>query len=151
MAGRAKACGGPAVAGEPLPEYRADYLWAQAIAAGDADARRRFSREYGEKILQTVYLWCKPFCSLDCKLRRAGVRRLMQHFLRQECEQVLDAYSYLLDQLMNVVLKRYRGRRRSAVFFFPSCIPMARSFTSIGSSLSGRKRARSSFLGGRKV
>jgi sigma-70-like protein len=103
---------------EPLPEHLADYKWAQAVAAGDVQARRRFTQEYGEKILQTVYLWCKPLCNRNCHLHRVGIRKLMRHFLRQECDQVLEAYAYLLDQLENVVLKRYVGHAALSSFLF---------------------------------
>ena len=71
---------------EPLPEHLSDYLWAQAVANGDVDARQRFAQQYGEKILQAVYIWCKPFCSRNCELYRAGIRKLMRQFLRQECD-----------------------------------------------------------------
>src|SRR5580692_12519045 len=101
---------------EPLPKHRADYLWAQAVAAGDVEARKRFTQEYGEKILQTVYIWCKPFCNRGCHLRRAGIRKLMQHFLRQECDQILESYTYLLDQLENLILRRYRGQAALSSF-----------------------------------
>jgi len=59
-----------------LPEHLADYEWARAIVAGDAEARSRFTREYGEKIRQTAYLWCKPFLTRSSPLRLAELRSL---------------------------------------------------------------------------
>ena len=94
----------------PVIEHLADYTLAQAVAAGDPEARRRFTGEYGERILQTVYIWCKPFCNRDCNLRRAGIRKLMGAFLKQDCEQVSKSYAFLLDQIENNVLRRYRGQ-----------------------------------------
>jgi RNA polymerase sigma factor (sigma-70 family) len=115
---------------EPLPEHFADYQWAQAVAAGDADARRRFTQEYGEKILQAVYIWCKPFCNRDCQLHRVGIRKLMAHFLRQECDQILGGYAYLLDQLENVILKRYLGQAALSSFLFSVLHPEGAFFHS---------------------
>jgi RNA polymerase sigma factor (sigma-70 family) len=130
MAGQAKSDNGHAGTADPLPEHRADYSWAQAVAAGDVEARQRFTKEYGEKILQTVYIWCKPFCNRNCHLRRAGIRKLLQHFLRQECDQILDSYTYLLDQLENLVLKWYRGQAALKSFLFSVLHPNGAFFHS---------------------
>jgi len=115
---------------EPLPEHLSDYLWAQAVANGDVDARQRFAQQYGEKILQAVYIWCKPFCSRNCELYRAGIRKLMRQFLRQECDQILASYTYLLDQLENVVLKRYAGQAALSSFLFSILHPEGAFFHS---------------------
>ena len=100
------------------PTYLADLEWARAVVAGDPNARKRFADHYGEKVLQAAYIWCRPFCPRDCTLRRAGIHRLMQAFLRQNCDQVLEGYAYLLDQLENVVLNRYRGEAALSSFLF---------------------------------
>ncbi len=93
----------------PKPEHLTDYLWAQRIASGEKSARISFSQMYGERMLQTVYIWCKPFCGSECRLRRIGISRLFDNFATQNCDQILDAYEFLLGQLVNNVVGRYRG------------------------------------------
>lgn len=113
---------------ESEPAHSADYEFAQRVTARDGDARDRFTKQYGEKILQTVYIWCKPFCDRNCRLRRAGIRNLLRNFLHQECDQILEGYTYLLGQIEDVVLRRYKGHAALETFLYSILNPKGEHF-----------------------
>ena len=115
-----------AAASSRLPKHFDDFVWAMSVAAGDRVARSRFNEAYGPKILHAVSVWCRPFCGATCRLRGVSLARIKWYFqkkptfiVEQNCDNVLDGYVYLLDQLENVIVKRYRGEVALSDFLYP--------------------------------
>ena len=110
-----------------------------AILAGDTKAWHAFVEEYSDRVLAAALAWCRPNCSRSCPLcrRKSG---LLEMFLRQDCDEVSEAYIFILEKIRQVSLPRYQGRCALETFLFPllNRVPETPRRKSTGSSSGAR-------------
>jgi len=116
----------------PLPQFQADYDFAQQVAAGDDAARQAFMSQYGGAIYETCYQWCSPHCRRAfCPLRRKQWTHFLEAFQLFDCDKIQSAYAFFLDQLLNRRLARYRGRTSLKAYLFDFLSSKGKAFRNV--------------------
>jgi RNA polymerase sigma factor (sigma-70 family) len=104
-----------------------DYALAQSVARGDPEATRAFVESYAGRILQTALNWCRSSgYRADSRLKFGTWGKLLDRVFGSDCDEVHDAFAFLLHALKHRVLPAYQGRASLKVFLYPVFKPASR-------------------------
>ena len=119
----------------PLPQFHADYDFAQRVALGDPTARQDFVSQYAGNMYATAYQWCRRHCRRGyfCPLRLREWTRFLEDFRLFDCDEIQEAYVFLSGQILNNRLALYRGRASLKAYLFNFLSPKGKAFYSMQS------------------
>jgi len=106
-------------------KWDADVRRVQAILKGDDRAWHALVYEYADRMVTTALRWCRPGClrRQPCAFSGGAFSRPFEVYKRQDCENLSDAFDFIVCRIRQKCLEEYEGRCALSTFLFPLFVP----------------------------
>ncbi len=92
----------------------------------DPQSWNQFLLEYSDWIFNAAYSWCKKVCrEIRCPIKRSWWKQWLDRIHSCDCDELYDAYLFLIETLKTKILPSFRGDCSLKTFLFPVLYPYA--------------------------